>query len=161
LFGGPTGFARTSALQFDIPQSLRTYGGGVTVRGVGDIDGDGFSDVAIGINTFGDNCVDIPNGPPPTSPAYVDIYRGAATNPLTQTLPRLQGWGEVAPLADIDGDGHPDLGVVRNPLIYQTSTMQGYHCASFNVHLVPGEMRVLYGGSDPTARSTTWALPTY
>ena len=163
LFGGPLGFSstRTTTFQYLIPTALLSYSTQVTVRGVGDMDGDGLADVAFGISAPTPNCVDPPGGPPPTNPGYVDVMRGDPTSPLTQPLVRLTGIGAVTPLADVDGDGLPDVGTVIPPRLYHETLTAGAKCASYTVHYLDGSLTAFYGGTATPLRTSSWTLPQY
>ena len=147
LFGGPQGFGRVTSFQFDIPIALRAAGvGPVSVRGLGDVNGDGYSDVAFGINLLPVGCV----GPQGPDPAYVEIRSGAAAAPLTQLLFRVDGFGSLTPLGDVDGDGFPDFGFFKT----------GKDCISPGVSR-PDQVVVIFGGLSAPLRSSSWNLPPF
>lgn len=82
-----------------------------TVAGIGDVNGDGFSDLAIGERDGGDNTVSDWN--------RVFLLRGAATNPTRVDLRSVDVWYDysgplaggltVAAAGDLDADGFHDL----------------------------------------------------
>lgn len=82
---------------------------GLSVEGIGDLDGDGFGDVVVGAPGWDDGASD-------AGAAF--IYLGAATGPssaseipLLAASPRASDYlgDELAPVGDLDGDGHADL----------------------------------------------------
>jgi hypothetical protein len=102
--GGPAGIAATPALSLSIPYSAVAVAVDA-VASAGDVDGDGYGDVVVGVN----------HGFPSAGPAYV--YLGSATGlasapPMTLTGPLASvdnfGWS-VASAGDVNGDGYADV----------------------------------------------------
>jgi len=120
VFLGSAGgtFSNTPDHRIDVPYvpTLLSH----FVAGVGDIDGDGFDDLAVGEHGFGTYFVDYIPG---TSWSFLDqeltegavqIYRGSATGPvwsqtLTSPLADAQYGAFVAGAGDVDGDGLDDV----------------------------------------------------
>src|SRR5262249_17042787 len=77
---------------------------GNSVAALGDVDGDGVGDYAIGAPRFGSGAGVLPSG-------YVKVFSGATGNELARIGGRAGdqvGWS-VAGSGDIDGDGEPAL----------------------------------------------------
>jgi len=143
-YGGP-GMDATPDVVLEYP-TAQTAGGlyGFSVTGLGDINGDGFADVAVGApgaDAF----------PPPIGRVY--IYFGGLEPHTTPDIV-LEGshGGEwfgtmVAPLGDVDHDGYPDLAVMARGV----ESMPG----DTELSMVPGSV-LLYslgqnGGQSPIA----------
>jgi FG-GAP-like repeat/FG-GAP repeat len=157
LFGGPDGWSRTSSVTFTIPDDERSPTA-MTFRGVGDVDGDGYADLAVGTHaTLPDgDCRSIDERD------HVEIYRGGPDGTFANVLARVDGVHEVAPLGDVDGDGLADFGAVRSWYVAKQPAQYGSGtCAGSwqETGLVPSEARVYYGGGASPLRATTWALP--
>jgi hypothetical protein len=119
---------------------------GVSVAGVGDVNGDGYEDVAVGSLAF-ENDMGV-------GPGQVLIYPGSAsgisrTAAYELTGPRGFGW-TVNGAGDINGDGYQDIVVFA---LYGS-----------NDPIAPGKVFVYYGSStgplsDPLVLSGTEAAP--
>ena len=111
VFSGATG---TWLRAFDTtdPSSVQRFG--AALADIGDADGDGLPDVAIGAPNAGEN-------------GAVTLYSGATGTVLLEITPDLdrsidaQFGTSVAPVADIDGDGVPDL-LVGSPFEHTGGT---------------------------------------
>jgi hypothetical protein len=110
-FGGPAMDAVADVV-LEAPAESRLFG--FSVAGVGDINGDGYADVAVGApSTDGGN---------PSTPGKVFVYFGGSQPHLTPdvVLPgNHQGaWFGmvVAPAGDLDHDGYDDLAVLERGL---------------------------------------------
>jgi len=96
------------------PRILGDHGGDVvgiqrSLAGLGDVDGDGLADVAIGITGHDGRGKDV---------GEVRVYRGTRDGLSAQPIWRHEGYGSacqmgvsVAGQGDVDGDGHDDLAV--------------------------------------------------
>ncbi|MFO0647433.1 MAG: FG-GAP-like repeat-containing protein [Polyangiales bacterium] len=103
----------TASSRVALAPGAESHQAGVSVAGVGDLDGDGYADVAVGA----------PSGASQHGRVYV--YRGAAASPLSagpvvlsQSPPDLPSasatvrFGRALSMAgDVDGDGYADLAV--------------------------------------------------
>ncbi|MCB9466228.1 MAG: FG-GAP repeat protein [Candidatus Eisenbacteria bacterium] len=95
-YGGPSGVsANPDWTQLD-PWADGNFG--TSVAGLGDVNGDGYDDVAVGAENHG----------------FVFVYHGSATGPANSASTTVangqDGFGRcVAPAGDVNGDGYADL----------------------------------------------------
>jgi len=97
--GSSTGLATTPSWTLGATSRSRLSQQGRTVLSVGDLDGDGFGDLATTSTAF---------------PIVVQIFRGGASGPslgpaFEPTVPDGLAEGAIAGLGDVDGDGYADL----------------------------------------------------
>jgi len=140
FYGSATGLSSTPSWTED--GSGGGFGG--SVAAVGDTNGDGYADIAIGARTATSSL---------TSEGALYLYRGSSTGLLTS--PTSTRWGgavgaqlgdSVAPAGDVNGDGFADVAAGANG-----ADPGGVSNA--------GEVRVWYGSSSgiPTAPSWVYA----
>jgi signal transduction histidine kinase len=104
-FGGPTGLSKTPAWQPEGEKLASHYG--YSLHGIGDINGDGFDDIAIGAWGFETERFD-------SGRVYVYLggLRGPSSVPawvLTGVLPAQRIGASVYPAGDVNSDGFADL----------------------------------------------------
>ena len=154
--GGPLGFTQVSTIQFPVPDADRPSAGGTPlVRGIGDFDGDGFSDLALGQELEQtDTCAQRPRG-------YVDILRGSPTADFAERIARIDGYTGAEPLGDIDGDGLADIGMTRDPADHIGPIAPSTNCAGayMLIGLDPGDANIVFGGASASPRSVVWTMP--
>jgi hypothetical protein len=100
-FGGPSGLASTPVIITRDPSAPSGFGSAVATAG--DVDGDGYGDVAIGSS----------------SPERVDVYLGGPSGPRSAPAtsltcpdgPDVYFGSAIASAGDFDADGHADLAV--------------------------------------------------
>ncbi len=118
-FGGLAGLSDARMVSVDAPEPDRDFG--EAIAGLGDVDGDGYGDVAIG--AF--------NGPsrPATAHGAVYVYAGSAAGPSSTRRTNIEpamvddAFGEFLGAAgDIDGDGYADLLVTGRSAYVPTAT---------------------------------------
>jgi FG-GAP-like repeat/FG-GAP repeat len=125
--GGPGFTADADAADVTIRSTASHFGDSLAV--VGDLDGDGFGDIAIGVPAFYAIPMPTATNPMTSLKGRVFLVRGGAGvreidlsappgTPIPALLTTLTGvdylerFGSVvAPLGDLDGDGRPDLAV--------------------------------------------------
>src|SRR5262249_21346120 len=111
FLGGPRGPSREPAWSALGPVAYTHFG--FCVAGIGDIDGDGFDDIAIGAPDYTQGKM--------KSCGYVEVYRGGKNGLDSRPAWRVIGDRDGAAMgfylcpADINGDHVPDL-LVRAPL---------------------------------------------
>jgi hypothetical protein len=98
---------------------------GASVANLGDVNGDGISDLAVGApqNFLAITCYCWPSGPPPAifGPGYARVFSGATGGVLYTLTGTTAGgfFGErVTGLGDVDGDAVPDLVVGAPQMTY-------------------------------------------
>lgn len=140
--GASTGLGATASATLSIPEPDAEYG--FSVAGLGDIDGDGYGDVAIGSPGF----------------QQVYVYRGSATgvatgaSPIVLRGPAMSRFGHaVNGAGDVNRDGYADL-VVGAPSAQRAFVFYG-RAAGFDttpsVTLEPPSEARRYGYSAATA----------
>ncbi|QQR90797.1 MAG: VCBS repeat-containing protein [Myxococcales bacterium] len=111
FMGGKNGITKSSMIRLDNPDNEADSGFGHCVRYAGDVNNDGFSDVAIGMPYQIDNSVTDPIG-------QVIFYYGGANGIATTPAFRLHDpdsqflasfGASFAPLGDSNGDGNVDF----------------------------------------------------
>ncbi len=119
FLGGEQGLNTTAAWQVGSGQTNSQFG--FSVKGLGDVNGDGFADVAVGSFYFDNTEVD---------DGAVYIYAGNANGASTVALATLKGnkasseFGRSVSGGDFNGDGYADL-VVGNPADNQNFIQEG------------------------------------
>lgn len=153
LRGATLGLVLGATHRFDIPvdeQPNHAIGPGAgtppLLRAVGDVDGDGFPDLAFG--------VDVPDAADRDVSWHryrVDLLRGAAASAYKQSLARLPRVSRVSALGDINGDGRADVGGVQHAgYRFTNGQMKG---------LDPARVVLLYGGAGALTATTGWSFP--
>jgi hypothetical protein len=109
--GGPQGLATRAAMTWTGTQAGGSFG--ATVAFVGDVNGDGYEEVAVGADGFDAGGL--------ADRGAVFLYLGSAQGPGSRPIVRLLGpkrrehfGGALAAAGDVNGDGYADLLVGRN-----------------------------------------------
>lgn len=156
LYGGRGGWQRTAKTQIPFVSSEATYEGTpIPVRGVGDVDGDGVPDLAVGIQTQNtDECLPMRRG-------RVEIRKGTADGRFATVLTTLTDVFDVAPLGDINGDGLADVGMTREPHETRAPLAAGGSCSGSyrRTGFVPGEAIFVLGARGTSGTEVRGALP--
>ena len=157
LFGSPAGLTQGSVVTFQIPVNQRPYGDALpVVRGVGDVNGDGYADLSVGLPTLSDTtaCTPPQNG-------YVDVFAGSPAATFTTSLLHVVGPSGATPLGDVNGDGFPDVGVTMSPYEQIAPVPPSTNCAGawMDVATIAGQVQIFYGGATLPLASNTWAMP--
>ena len=142
IYLGKPGGPLTNNYSFQIPAPLINTDFGYSCSGLGDINGDGYDDFAIGA----------PREPPGQTGA-VYVYLGGPTGPLNSTFQRRITAGSnlafgisVAKAGDVDGDTHGDL------LVGGTNVYLGA------ANTDPGQAWLFRGGPSGISSAATWTV---
>ncbi len=111
FMGGPRGLNGLPAtvLTGHTPIHEVSFGFGITARGIGDVNGDGFDDVSVS-SPF--NCL-IFGSPDPFALIYHGASNGVASGGIETAHTRIDGHGcrmEITGIGDVNGDGYGDVG---------------------------------------------------
>jgi hypothetical protein len=156
LYGSPAGWSRRSTTQIESPAATRTYASSpMPVRGVGDIDGDGFADIAVGIQTTNpDSCLRRARG-------RVELRRGSSSGSFSTVLATITDYFDPRAVGDVNGDGYADVGVVRDPheviapIPPSTSCEGSYRRTGYE----PGQVRILLGAAAGPLAEASYTMP--
>lgn len=156
LYGSRVGWSRRSKTQIESPAATRTFATSrMPVRGVGDVNGDGYGDLAVGIAMKNpDSCLHAARG-------RIEIRAGSAAGNFTTVLATLVDYFDPRPLGDVNGDGYADVGVVRDPHelvapIPPSTSCDGSHTVT---GYAPGQARVILGAAVDPLPLLTYAMP--
>ncbi len=156
LFGSSAGWSRTAKTQILVAEAERTFHQTpMPVRGVGDVDGDGVPDLAVGLQTSNpDSCL-------PARRGRVEIRRGSAAATFDSVLATMTDWFDPAPLGDVDGDGHADVGVTREPRETREPIPPSTSCGGSYTRtgFLPGEVRVFHGAAAGPLTEGAYTMP--
>ena len=135
--GSSTGLS-TDWSWFATGEQANAFAGG-SVAGVGDVNGDGFADVAVGASGWTN---------PETSEGRVAVYLGSPTGPATSPSWTAEGnqgsafFSGVGPAGDVNADGFADMVVVAS----------GYDNGSTD----EGRVYVYHGSSTGLSTTPSW-----
>ncbi|MBL9002610.1 MAG: VCBS repeat-containing protein [Myxococcales bacterium] len=156
LYGARLGWSRRSKTQIESPAATRTFENSpMPVRGVGDVNGDGYGDLAVSIRTTNpDTCLHRARG-------RVEIRLGSPSGTFSTVLATVSDYFDPRSVGDINGDGKADVGVVRDPHqtvapIPPSTTCNGsYRLTGYE----PGRALVLLGGSAGPLTEVAYTMP--
>lgn len=156
LYGSRLGWARRSKTQIESPAATRTFATSrMPVRGVGDVNGDGYGDLAVGIAMKNpDSCLHAARG-------RIEIRAGSASGSFTNVLATVFDYFDPRPLGDVNGDGYADVGVVRDPheVIAPIPPSTGCDGSYTVTGYEPGQARVLLGAAVGPLPQMTYTMP--
>jgi hypothetical protein len=144
FYGGP---AMDAEADVEIPWPDLVPGSYPVVAGLGDVNGDGFADVALGV---------------PSSPVIgvqqgsVRIFFGGAAPHTTADLTLPEDFGGerfavgILPAGDLDHDGYADFAVLSTGTVYLVNNDDGHGQTS---RVYPGKASLFAGGPAPAASS--------
>lgn len=174
FYGGPTLVDRRRTVDVRMPAERMMPTAYVSVSAIGDIDGDGYPDLALGGRA---NTEVSPWNPTiPRSGTFpqglADSYRfylflGAKTRPFTTALPPFVSEGNalagISPVGDVNGDGFMDLMAIDSlPTAIVEYEADPYSSGHWNLRTRdyrPGLVFMVYGGSP--LRKEQWMSPSF